>query len=141
MTQTGIKRDDVGRGKPPKDKRFSSQHQPSGKAKSDGKLARKRGIELAQAVLSLAFKGMKESTLKKAAADYYGIPQNRITVEMMLLFRQAEKAIQKADTNAFNSIMNRAFALPKQEIGIDHSGVIATKLDDRQFKKMEELLK
>lgn len=103
---------------------FSKDRQPPGKNKSEGKLIKKRGAELAMAVLNLTFKGLAEnakgektSELKKMAADYFGIPQNKITVELMLHLRQAEKGIKKSDTIAYTALMNRAFGLPKQDLG------------------------
>lgn len=99
---------------------FSKEYQPTPEAKRLGWLKKKRGPELAKAILDLAFHGMRDSELKKQAAQYYGIDQADVTVEMMLLFRQAEKAIQKADTQAFNAIMDRAFGKPKEKF--EHSG-------------------
>lgn len=95
---------------------FNSERQPTPEAKSLGWKKKRQGRELAKAVLELAFKGMKNSELKKAAAEYFSIAEHEITVEMMLLFRQAEKAIQKADTAAFRAVMERAHGLPKQDI-------------------------
>lgn len=113
------KRKDVGPGRPPKDKQFTSTNQPSGAAKEAGKIKKLTGIELARAILQLAFEGAKDSPLKKTAADYFKIDEKDITVEMMLMFRQAEKAIQKGDTRAFEAVMDRAFGKAKQEI--DHT--------------------
>lgn len=103
-------------------KKFSRKYQPSPEAKRLGHLKKKKGHELAQAIMDLAFKGMKNSELKKAASEYYGVPEKDITVEMMMLFRQVEKSIQKADTNAFNAVMNRAHGLPKQKQEITGEG-------------------
>lgn len=94
---------------------FGVQKQPSPEAKRAGWLKKKKGQELAKAILELSFKGMKDSQLKKAASEYFGVNQKDLTVEMMLIFRQAEKAIQKADTNAFVAVMDRAHGKPKQE--------------------------
>jgi hypothetical protein len=113
------KRKDVGPGKPPKDKQFSSTRQPTPQAKSNGLLKKKTGVELARAILQLSFEGAKDSPLKKAAADYFKISEQEITVEMMLMFRQAEKAVQKGDTRAFEAVMDRAFGKPKQETKIN----------------------
>lgn len=105
---------------PPDPKKpFSKENQPSAEAKKAGWAKKKRAQELAKAVLELSFKGMKDSKLKQQAAEYFGIPQKELTVEMMLLFRQAEKAIQKADTQAFNAIMDRAFGKPKEKVEVD----------------------
>ena len=102
---------------PPKP--FSTKNQPSSEAKKAGWAKKKRAMELAKAVLDLQFKGMKNGELKKMAAEYFGVQSKDITVEMMLLFRQAEKAIQKADTHAFNAIMDRAFGKPKEKVEVD----------------------
>jgi hypothetical protein len=129
---------------PANGKKFSKQYQPSGQAKAAGKLAKKRGHELAQAVLQVAFKGMKNSELKKMAAEYFGVDESEITVETMLLFRQAEKAIQKADTNAFNAIMNRAFGLPKQKTELTGEGgkdlIPSVSLTSKQIQKLVDKL-
>lgn len=104
-----------GRIPPEKVKPFSAENQPSPNAKSEGWRKRRRAQELVQAVLDLNFKGMQGSELKKKAAEYFCIPVDEITVEMMIIFRQAELAIQKADTKAADFIMDRAFGKPKQE--------------------------
>lgn len=96
-------------------KPFTKENQPPPEAKKEGWAKKKRGQELAKAVLELAFKGMGNSELKNKAAEYFGVTPDQITVEMMMLFRQAELAIQKADTQAFNAVMDRAFGKPKQE--------------------------
>lgn len=125
MTDSGkqrVKRTDVGKGKPPKDKQFSSTYQPSPQAKSAGLLKRKTGVELARAILQLSFEGAKDSPLKKAAAEYFNVSEEEITVEMMLLFRQAEKAVQKGDTRAFEAVMDRAHGKAKQAVDVTSNG-------------------
>lgn len=97
------------------EKQFSADNQPSGKAKSEGKAAAKRGRELTKALLELTFTGAKDSPLKKAIAEYFGVPAEDLTIEMMMNMRQMEKAIQKADTFAYNAVMARAFGMPKQQ--------------------------
>lgn len=97
--------------------KFTPENQPPPENKSAGILRKKAGKELAKAVLELAFKGMANSDLKQLAAAYFGIEDpEQVTVEMMLIFRQAEKAIQKADTAAFKAVMERAHGLPTQQI-------------------------
>jgi hypothetical protein len=105
-----------GRKPPPDSAKFTSTNQPSGEAKKNGRLKNKTGIELARAILQLSFEGAKDSPLKKAAAEYFKISEQEITVEMMLMFRQAEKAVQKGDTRAFEAVMDRAFGKPKQDL-------------------------
>jgi hypothetical protein len=125
---------------PANGKKFTKDYQPSGEAKSAGKLAKKRGQELAKSILDLAFKGMQDSQLKKSAAEYFGIDPSEITVEMMLLFRQAEKAIQKADTNAFNAYMNRAFGMPKQQTELSGEAILSP-FSDKQVTDIIKVLR
>lgn len=103
---------------------FGKKPQPSREAKRNGWAKKKRAQELAKAVLDLAFKGMEDSNLKSKAAEYFGVPEKKITVEMMMLFRQAEKAIQKADTPAFKAVMERAHGMPKQDISLPVNDVV-----------------
>lgn len=100
---------------PTNGKKFSKTYQPGSEAVKAGIWRKKRGMELAKAILELNFKGAENSDLLRRASDYFKIPQKDITVEMMLLFRQAEKAIQKADTQAFNAVMDRTFGKPKEK--------------------------
>lgn len=97
-------------------KKYSKEYQPSAERKKAGWLKWKRGQDLVKAILTTTFNGVKGSELRKMCSEYYNVPENKITVEMMLLFRQTEKAIQKADTPAFNAIMDRAHGKPSQNI-------------------------
>lgn len=97
-------------------KKFSKDYQPSAASKKAGWAKKRKGQELVQAILQEAFKGMKDSKLKQQAAEYFGIAQKNVTVEMMLHFRQAEKAIQKADTQAYSALLDRAFGKPKDKM-------------------------
>lgn len=101
---------------------YTKDNQPTLEQKQAGWKRKKAGRALAQAVLALAFKGQTDSELRKQAAEYFNIPEDRITVEAMMLFRQAEKAIQKGDTAAFRAIMERAHGLPKQELDLTSLG-------------------
>lgn len=106
-----MKGNETGRG-------FEHTGQPSPEAKRQGWLNKKRGIELAKAILSLTMEGKGSDELKRSAAEYFNLPLEEITVEALLILKQAEKAIKKADTQAFNSIMDRAYGKPmnKSEI-------------------------
>lgn len=97
---------------------FNKKGQPAPEAKKAGWLRKKKGQELARAILELSFKGAKNSELRKQMAEYYGITEAEITVEMMGLFRQAEKMIGKADTPAFKAVMERAHGAPQQQIEV-----------------------
>lgn len=94
--------------------------QPTGEAKSLGKLRKKTGMELAKAILNLTFNDIPvEDGLKQKVADFYGIPVEDVTIEVVLHYKQIEKA-GKGDTYAYATFMNRALGMPKQvteEIG------------------------
>jgi hypothetical protein len=104
---------------PDTDKLFSKNNQPTSEAKKAGWLKKKRSYELVKAVLDLSFKGKKNTVIKKQAALYFGVSEDDITMEVMLIFKQVEKAIQKADTPAFNAVMDRAFGKPKEKMAVD----------------------
>lgn len=95
---------------------FSKENQPSPEAKSKGWDRKRVGKELAAQILSLKFKGANNSPLLKNIASYFGVKEKDITVEMMMMFRQAEKAISKSDTFAFNAFMDRAHGKAKMDI-------------------------
>jgi hypothetical protein len=90
-------------------KGFTSKRQPTKEQLKAGWAKKRKAAELVKAIFELQFKGLKNSELKKMAAEYFGVNEEDITIEMMLIFRQTEKAIQKADTQAFNAVMNRAY--------------------------------
>jgi hypothetical protein len=119
-------------------KPFSKKYQPTPEAKKAGWAKKKRGYELVRAVLELSFKGMKGSEIKQKASEYFGVPQKNLTVEMLLHFRQAEKAIQKADTQAYNAVMDRAFGKPKEKL--EHSGADGKPIEMRVNKVTHTLL-
>jgi hypothetical protein len=105
---------------PPDPKKpFSKKYQPSPEAKKAGWAKKKRAQELVKAVLDLQFKGKAGSRVRKEAADYFGIAASEITVETMLVFRQAQRAIEKSDTPAFNAVMDRAFGKPKEKVEVN----------------------
>ena len=87
-------------------KPFSSENQPTSEEKRQGWAKKKRGRELIEHILNLTFKGHPKSEIRKQMAEYFGVPESQITIEQVMLFRQAEKAIQKGDTAAFNAIMD-----------------------------------
>lgn len=112
---------------------FTKDNQPTPRAKKLGWMKKKRGQELVKAVLELSFKGQANTALKRKASAYFGIEEKNITVEMILVFKQAEKAIQKSDTYAFNAIMDRAFGKPKEKTEIttkDGKDLFSDKSDD-----------
>jgi len=116
------RRTDVGKGRPPKDKQFSSTNQPSAESKRRGQLKKKMAGDLAQAILHAAFVGAADEVLKKKMSEFFKVKEKHITVEMMMNFRQIQKAISKGDTTAFQAVMDRAYGKPK--IMVENSGTL-----------------
>jgi hypothetical protein len=100
--------------------RFAKDNQPPPENKAAGQLKAKQGQALALAILKMKYKGPKGGELGKLMAEYFDVPESEITVEMMMDFRQIEKAIAKNDTNAWSAMKSRAFGQPKQPI--EHGG-------------------
>lgn len=123
--------------------RFSSDRQPTGKAKSQGKLKSKFGTDLAKAILRMGFIGNKDSDIKKRACEYFGISANDLSIDAMLDFRQIEKAVQKADTHAYKAIKERAYGLPKQktEVTGKDDEALFQPFNDKQVDKLIESLR
>lgn len=123
---------------------FSKENQPAPELKRNGWAKKLHGRELAKAIMNLPFKGQDNSELKKAAAKYYNVPEEEITVEQMMFFRQIEKSIQKADTPAFKVVQERTYGLPKQEVDIMSGGqslnpfVVITR-DEKTKEELEKL--
>lgn len=122
------------------DKKFTRTNQPSGKRKSAGKLRAKVGQELLQAIFELPFKGAQDGKIKKQIADYFDIPESDITNEMMMDFRQIEKAVSKADTAAYNALKNRLYGLPKQQIDAQVTASIENKSTNELKSTLAEIL-
>lgn len=106
------KTDKVGPGNPPKEHQFTADKQPPPDAKRAGWDKKKKGKEMLQALMEVAFKGSATSTMKRDVADYFGIPVEDINVEIMMAMRQCEKAIKNSDTAAFNTIWDRVHGKP-----------------------------
>lgn len=109
----------IGYKNPPQHTRFTSDNQPPKENKIKGMLKKKQSIDLAKAILALPFKGPVDGKIKPLLAEYFGIKKDKdITNEMMLFFRQIEKAIQKSDTTAFVAVMDRAHGKPSQQVQV-----------------------
>lgn len=98
-----------------------SKKQPTPEQKKAGWDKKKKGAELVKHILEQKFTGAKDGQLKAEIAMYFNCPESEITVEMAMIFRQAQKALSKADTPAFKAVIERGYGQPKQEI--EHSGV------------------
>lgn len=107
-------------------KPFSKENQPSAEAKRKGWAKKRVGRDLAKAILELGFHGGLESKMADSISEYFGVEKSELTIEMVALFRQAQKAIQKADTFAFNAIMDRAHGRPTQPLSADDGAIKIT---------------
>lgn len=95
---------------------FTKDNQPKPEVKKSGWEKRRRARELVQAILDQPISGRKGTDLKQKAAEYFSIPAEKVTVEVVMIFKQVEKAINESDTSSFNAIMDRAFGKPKESI-------------------------
>ena len=113
---------------------FSSQNQPSPAQKKKGWARKKVGKQLAQAISQLNYVGASGSQLKAQIAQ---------TFEMMMLLRQAEKGINKADTFAFNAFMDRLHGKPVQHTDItsNNKGILTEKSDEELAAILRETLR
>jgi len=102
-----------------KGKKFSSKNQPSPEAKKKGWQKKRLLKDLANILLQ----GDKLNEFKLLANDL-GIDLNddEMTFEIAMSLKQAEKAIQKGDTSAYNSVMDRLKGRPMQEIDHKNNG-------------------
>lgn len=99
---------------------FTSENQPSPEAKSAGKRRAKTLKEL----LAVSVKGNDKSSkvVRGMIATYLGCDPDEVsddmTLEIAMHLRQIDKAIKKGDTQAYNSVMDRAHgkAIAKTEV-------------------------
>lgn len=92
---------------------FSKENQPSSESKKAGWARRAALKDLLKIVTTKKFDG-DDNDYKKQTAKYFGIPENEVTILMVMEFRQIHKAITGADTSAFNAVMDRAYGRVKQ---------------------------
>lgn len=93
---------------------FTSDNQPSPKAKSKGHTRRLLLKELSEQIVS----GDALNDLKPLA-KYLGVGENEIDIEMLMHLSQIQKAIKEQDTKAYNAVMDRIKGKPSQSI--DHT--------------------
>ena len=100
-------------------KKFTSENQPSGAAKSQGKLRKKRGVELIRSILDL--QGKENLKERELAAEYFALAENEISIEVLMILVQIRKAIQKGDGQAFTYLMDRLYGKPCQSAQVQLS--------------------
>lgn len=104
---------------PPEEKRFSSEHQPSGKAKSNGWKRKKFKRELLQEMLDLKYTFPANSKVRQQLVDAFGDGVLKLTLGQIMSLQQAQKAILQGDSSAYTTIMNQLYGQPQQNITFD----------------------
>lgn len=99
----------------PKHTQFSSTNQPD-PAKAKATKAKKRFTrELVKQMLNTKYKFQDSSQIKQQLVAAFGPEVANMTVGEIMTLQQANKAILKGDTFAFQNLLNQAFGLPKQK--------------------------
>lgn len=105
---------------------FSKDYQPPGWKKSLGQFKKNKGRKMLRALLELPFEGGDvddpdnpgkkiPNPLKKQAAAYFGMPEELITVEMIMAMRQIGLSVQKGDTAAFHGVWEKSYGRPVED--------------------------
>lgn len=119
-------------------KAFSSDYQPSGEAKSEGRkkaFAKKRALkELADIAIGGAALEDAQSIAESVGLDF---GDDEISLEIYMTLKQISKAITDGDTRAYDSAMNRL----KGRVSVDIDQTISIeKMSDSQVEKVFEKL-
>lgn len=85
---------------------FKKGENGDAEAKRKGWMKRMRGRNLLKVILEQKYVG--NDAIRQQASDYFGCDPDDITNEAMMYFMQVLKAINKQDTGAFETVMNRA---------------------------------
>jgi len=102
-----------------KGKKFTSDNQPSPEAKKKGWQKKRLLKDLADILLQ----GDKLNEFKTLSKDLgIDLTDDEMTLEVAMSLKQAEKAIEKGDTSAYNSVMDRLKGRPMQEIDHKNNG-------------------
>ena len=109
------KRTDVGPGKPPKDKQFSSTNQPKDPNKSALTRKRKKFARdlIRDTLMNLSYKFGEESKVREQLRKAFGDSVDNLTAAEIMTLQQIQKAVLQGDTQAYNAVMNQAFGMPK----------------------------
>jgi hypothetical protein len=97
---------------------FSADNQPSGELKSEGKKKARLLKDLLSISTSKEFGSEEQNNYRRLTSQYLGIPEEQVDIQMIMHFRQIQRAISKSDTYAYTAVMDRAFGKPKQQTEI-----------------------
>jgi hypothetical protein len=91
---------------------FTKDNQPSNEAKKEGQQRKK----LLKDVLNAALNPKGEhAKMIAACAEYLEKDAGSVTLADLMHFRQAQKAISKQDTFAYQAVMDRAYGKPENK--------------------------
>lgn len=114
------KRTDVGRNKPPADKRFSKENRPDEAKRIAGikKAAEKKRFtrDVMKGMLTINYKFAEGTQLKQQLVHSFGDGILEMSVAEIMVLQQMQRAILKGDTYAFNSLMDQALGKPMQSV-------------------------
>ena len=102
---------------------FTSENQPSGEAKSLGKLKKRALKDLANALISGDRLDKCKFIAEKVGLD---LSDEEFTLEIAMTLKQIERALDEGDTKAFNAAMDRLLGKPKQEIEMKNNTIVVT---------------
>lgn len=103
-------------------KKFSKEYQPTLAARKRKYIKKK----LLEDLLALQYTGTKDGKVLDMMAEYFDVPREAITIEMMMDFRQIEKSIAKSDTKAYTAVKEFVYGKPKQSTDITTKGKAIT---------------
>jgi hypothetical protein len=94
---------------------FTASNQPDPALKKKG-WAKRRALNNLLKIKNPGRLGTNQTDYAQLASDFYGIPKEEITIEVIMHFRQIERAILKADTYAYEAVQKRAYGNPTQPL-------------------------
>ncbi len=113
-------------------KGFDSRPQPSGEAKSKGRQKKRFTRFVIGEMLNMKYKFTPESFkqgVAKQLKEAFGTTLDEMTIGELMTAQQIQKAILKGDQLSFQTLMNQAMGLPKQDLDIKSGGEKIAEVD------------
>lgn len=98
--------------------KFSSEHQPSPEAKSEGKRKKKLLKEISEMIVS----GSEIQEIAEPLSFYFGVQPDDLDHETLADLVQLQKAIKEGDTRAYAEFKDRLRGRPKTTTDITTRG-------------------
>lgn len=137
----------VGYGAPPKSRQFSSTNQPNAEQKEKIRRTREKkkvNRDILRDMLSMPYKFDPDSNVGKELKKSFGDKKfEKLTVGQLMILKQMNKAILGGNTQAFTTLWNQAFGLPKQvtELTGKDGEAITQPLNDSQVDRIIQALR